>query len=101
MDGDFVPNLSMGPAIVGSLRKVTRLPLETHLMVSDADLFLDAFASAGSDSLLVHWSFEPGQRAGGRFGDLRGPRRCDRRDGSPAGGYVHPEDEREPAESSR
>ena len=55
MDGDFVPNLSMGPAIVGSLRKVTRLPLETHLMVSDADLFLDAFASAGSDSLLVHW----------------------------------------------
>jgi ribulose-phosphate 3-epimerase len=55
MDGNFVPNLSMGPAIVGSLRKVTRLPLETHLMVSDADVFLDAFASAGSDSLLVHW----------------------------------------------
>ena len=55
MDGHFVPNLSMGPAIVGSLRKVTRLPLETHLMVSDPDFFLDAFASAGSDSLLVHW----------------------------------------------
>jgi ribulose-phosphate 3-epimerase len=55
MDGHFVPNLSMGPAIVGSLRKVTRLPLETHLMVSNADLFLDAFAAAGSDSLLVHW----------------------------------------------
>jgi ribulose-phosphate 3-epimerase len=55
MDGDFVPNLSMGPAIVESLRKVTGLPLETHLMVSDPDRFLDEFAAAGSDSLLVHW----------------------------------------------
>ncbi|HEX2457641.1 MAG TPA: ribulose-phosphate 3-epimerase [Vicinamibacterales bacterium] len=55
MDGHFVPNLSMGPAILGSLRKVTRLPLETHLMVSDPDSLLDAFASAGSDSLIVHW----------------------------------------------
>jgi ribulose-phosphate 3-epimerase len=55
MDGSFVPNLSMGPAIVESLRKVTRLPLETHLMVSDPDLFLDEFAAAGSDSFLVHW----------------------------------------------
>jgi ribulose-phosphate 3-epimerase len=55
MDGDFVPNLSMGPAIVESLRKVTRLPLETHLMVSAPDLFLDEFAAAGSDSFLVHW----------------------------------------------
>jgi ribulose-phosphate 3-epimerase len=55
MDGDFVPNLSMGPAIVESLRKVTRLPLETHLMVSDPELFLDEFAAAGSDSFLVHW----------------------------------------------
>ena len=55
MDGDFVPNLSMGPAIVESLRKVTRLPLETHLMVFDPDRFLDDFAAAGSDSFLVHW----------------------------------------------
>jgi ribulose-phosphate 3-epimerase len=55
MDGDFVPNLSMGPAIVESLRKITRLPLETHLMVSDPDRFLDGFAAAGSDSFLVHW----------------------------------------------
>ena len=55
MDGRFVPNLSMGPAIVESLRKVTRLPLETHLMVSDPDLFLEEFATAGSDSFLVHW----------------------------------------------
>jgi ribulose-phosphate 3-epimerase len=55
MDGTFVPNLSMGPAIVESLRRVTQLPLETHLMVSNPDLFLDSFAEAGSDSLLVHW----------------------------------------------
>jgi len=55
MDGHFVPNLSMGAPVVQSLRRVTRLPLETHLMISDPDFFLDEFASAGSDSLLVHW----------------------------------------------
>ncbi len=55
MDGHFVPNLSMGPAIVQSLRRVTDLPLETHLMVTDPDLFLDEFSAAGSDSLLVHY----------------------------------------------
>ena len=55
MDGHFVPNLSMGPQIVQSLRKVTRLPLETHMMIFDPDFFLDAFAEAGSDSFLVHW----------------------------------------------
>src|SRR5438128_2628671 len=55
MDGHFVPNLSMGAAIVESLRRVTDLPLETHLMVSDPDLFLEGFAAAGSDSFLVHW----------------------------------------------
>ncbi|MFO0829125.1 MAG: ribulose-phosphate 3-epimerase [Phycisphaerales bacterium] len=55
MDGHFVPNISMGPVVVKSLRPVTSLPLETHLMISDPDAFLDAFADAGSDSLLVHW----------------------------------------------
>jgi ribulose-phosphate 3-epimerase len=55
MDGHFVPNLSMGPAVVQSLRRVTRLPLETHLMISNPDFFLDEFAAAGSDSFLVHW----------------------------------------------
>ena len=55
MDGDFAPNLSMGPVVVESLRKITHLRLETHLMVSDPDLFLDEFAAAGSDSFLVHW----------------------------------------------
>ena len=55
MDGHFVPNLSMGAPIVQSLRRVTRLPLETHLMISDPDRFLDEFSEAGSDSFLVHW----------------------------------------------
>ena len=55
MDGHFVPNISMGPAVVQSLRRVTHLPLEVHLMISDPDFFLDEFAAAGSDSFLVHW----------------------------------------------
>jgi len=55
MDGHFVPNLSMGAPIVASLRRVTHLPLETHLMISDPDAYLDEFVEAGSDSFLVHW----------------------------------------------
>ncbi len=55
MDGHFVPNISMGAPILKSLRRVTRLPLETHLMMSDPDLFLEEFVEAGSDSFLVHW----------------------------------------------
>src|SRR5207244_11552569 len=55
MDGHFVPNLSMGAPIVASLRRVTHLPLEAHLMISDPDSYLDEFVAAGSDSFLVHW----------------------------------------------
>ena len=55
MDGHFVPNISMSVPVVKSLRQVTRLPLEAHLMISNPDAFLDDFAEAGSDSLLVHW----------------------------------------------
>jgi ribulose-phosphate 3-epimerase len=55
MDGRFVLNLTMGPAIVKSLRRVTHLPLETHLMILNPDFFLEAFAEAGSDPILVHW----------------------------------------------
>src|SRR5271165_295635 len=55
MDGHFVPNLSMGAPIIRSLRRVTRLPLEAHLMISNPDFFVDAFAQAGTDSFLVHW----------------------------------------------
>src|SRR5438309_8697360 len=55
MDGHFVPNLSMGAPIIRSLRRVTRLPLEAHLMISSPDFFVDEFAQAGTDSFLVHW----------------------------------------------
>jgi len=55
MDGHFVPNITVGPVVVRSLRPVTRLPLETHLMISDPDAYLEAFAAAGSDAFLVHW----------------------------------------------
>jgi ribulose-phosphate 3-epimerase len=55
MDGHFVPNITIGPVVVRSLRPVTRLPLETHLMISDPDKYLEPFAEAGSDAFLVHW----------------------------------------------
>jgi ribulose-phosphate 3-epimerase len=55
MDGHFVPNLSMGAPIVQSLRRVTRLPLEAHLMIENPDIFIDEFAQAGTDVFLVHW----------------------------------------------
>jgi ribulose-phosphate 3-epimerase len=59
MDGHFVPNLSLGAVVVQGVRKVTRLPLETHMMVENPDLFLDEFCEAGSDSFLVHWESNP------------------------------------------
>jgi ribulose-phosphate 3-epimerase len=55
MDGHFVPNISMGAPIVQSLRRVTCLQLEIHMMISDPDSFLGEFVEAGSDSFLVHW----------------------------------------------
>ena len=55
MDGHFVPNISMGAPVVQSLRRVTKLQLEIHMMITDPDFFLDEFVEAGSDSFLVHW----------------------------------------------
>ncbi len=54
MDGHFVPNITIGPVVVKALRPVTRLPLETHLMIAEPDRYLEAFAEAGSDTLIVH-----------------------------------------------
>lgn len=54
MDGHFVPNISIGVPIVHSLRPVTRLPLEVHLMISEPDRYIEDFVRAGADSLLVH-----------------------------------------------
>ena len=55
MDGHFVPNISMGVPVVQSLRKVTSLRVEIHMMITDPDFFLDEFVKAGSDSFIVHW----------------------------------------------
>ncbi|MDR4478681.1 MAG: ribulose-phosphate 3-epimerase [Nitrospira sp.] len=54
MDGHFVPNLTVGPPIVEALRKVTTLPLDVHLMMTNPDAFIQEFAEAGADSLTVH-----------------------------------------------
>jgi ribulose-phosphate 3-epimerase len=54
MDGHFVPNITIGIPVVEAIRKRTRLPLDLHLMVSDADRYLEAFVQAGGDSLTVH-----------------------------------------------
>ncbi len=54
MDGHFVPNITIGPAIVESIRKATALPLDVHLMIESPDRFLDDFIEAGADYLTVH-----------------------------------------------
>jgi ribulose-phosphate 3-epimerase len=54
MDGHFVPNLTMGPPVVKSLRKATRLRLDVHLMIEDPDKYAPAFIEAGADHILVH-----------------------------------------------
>ncbi len=54
MDGHFVPNLTAGPPIVEALAKVTKLPLDVHLMITNADAFIPEFADAGASYLTVH-----------------------------------------------
>jgi ribulose-phosphate 3-epimerase len=54
MDGHFVPNLTFGPDMIRALRKVTRLPLDVHLMIEHADRYLEAFIDAGADNVTVH-----------------------------------------------
>jgi len=54
MDGHYVPNITFGPPVVKSLRKATKKPFDTHLMISPADPYLEAFAAAGADHITVH-----------------------------------------------
>ncbi|MCX5901386.1 MAG: ribulose-phosphate 3-epimerase [Proteobacteria bacterium] len=54
MDGHFVPNITIGPPIVEAARRVTGVPLDVHLMIENADAYIDAFAEAGSTILTVH-----------------------------------------------
>jgi ribulose-phosphate 3-epimerase len=54
MDGHFVPNITIGPPVIESIRKVTDLPLDVHLMIENADCYIKSFADAGADILTVH-----------------------------------------------
>jgi len=54
MDGHFVPNISFGPLVMASVRKLTTLPFDVHLMIAPCDPFIEAFAKAGSDIITVH-----------------------------------------------
>lgn len=59
MDGHFVPNITMGPFIVETVRKITKLPLETHLMIENPEKYIGAFRSAGADRINVHMEGNP------------------------------------------
>ncbi|MDB5622953.1 MAG: ribulose-phosphate 3-epimerase, partial [Devosia sp.] len=54
MDGHFVPNISFGAAVMGSIRSITTKPFDVHLMIAPVDPYLAAFASAGADIITVH-----------------------------------------------
>ena len=54
MDGHFVPNITIGPPVVAALKRVTRLPLDVHLMIADPDRYLEVFAAAGASIITVH-----------------------------------------------
>ena len=59
MDGHFVPNISFGPAVTEAVRQSTDRPLDVHLMISEPDRYLEAFADAGAHVLTVHWEACP------------------------------------------
>jgi ribulose-phosphate 3-epimerase len=54
MDGHFVPNITIGPAVVKDIRKVTKLPLDVHLMIEHPERFVDSFVASGADMITVH-----------------------------------------------
>jgi ribulose-phosphate 3-epimerase len=54
MDGHFVPNITMGPLVVAAIKRVTTVPLDVHLMITNPDAYLDAFAQAGAGTISVH-----------------------------------------------
>jgi ribulose-phosphate 3-epimerase len=59
MDGHFVPNITMGPAVVKAIRSITELPLDVHLMIEHPDRYIEAFAKAGADYITVHAEAAP------------------------------------------
>jgi ribulose-phosphate 3-epimerase len=54
MDGHFVPNITLGPAMIASLRKTTKLPFDVHLMIENPENYIEVFANAGADIITVH-----------------------------------------------
>jgi ribulose-phosphate 3-epimerase len=54
MDGHFVPNITFGVPVVAAIRKITKLPLDVHLMITEPEKYVDAFCEAGADSITVH-----------------------------------------------
>jgi ribulose-phosphate 3-epimerase len=59
MDGRFVPNITIGPLVVEAVRKVTRLPIDAHLMIVEPERYVEAFATAGADLVSVHAEVSP------------------------------------------
>ncbi len=59
MDGHFVPNITMGPMVVEAVRRCTSLPLEAHLMISNPEHYIEDFAKAGADVIIVHQEASP------------------------------------------
>jgi ribulose-phosphate 3-epimerase len=59
MDGRFVPNITIGPLVVEAVRKVTRLPIDCHLMIVEPERYVEAFAKAGADLVCVHAEVSP------------------------------------------
>jgi ribulose-phosphate 3-epimerase len=59
MDGHFVPNITMGPMVVAAVRRCTALPLEAHLMISNPEHYIEDFAKAGADVIIVHQEVSP------------------------------------------
>jgi ribulose-phosphate 3-epimerase len=59
MDGRFVPNITVGPLVVEAVRKVTRLPIDVHLMIVEPERYVEAFARAGADLVSVHAEVSP------------------------------------------
>lgn len=59
MDGHFVPNITIGPVVIEAVKRHASTPLDVHLMISDADRYIAAFAHAGADILTVHWEATP------------------------------------------
>ena len=63
MDGHFVPNITVGPFIVKAIRRITRLPLDAHLMIENPEKYVKSFAEAGADHITVHAEACPGNLA--------------------------------------